>query len=133
LTTRFGAERIFAVGIASRLFAFAGLAVTAFVHPLLSVPIVCLLLIVSEGVWALMVVSATALAGSLTTIRQGAGMGLYYAMAALASAGGAVLGGIIAGEFGYPSVCVFAAGGAAVALACIGTLVVRPAPRIGPK
>jgi predicted MFS family arabinose efflux permease len=109
--------------------AFSGLSLLAFLHPPFGVPIVCLLVVLSEGVWALMVVSSINLAGSLTTIGQGAGMGLYNAMAALASASGAVLGGTIAGRFGYANVCVCAAVGSAIALVCIGALALQaPSP-----
>jgi MFS family permease len=129
LTTRFGPAWIFAVGIAARVVAFSGLSLVAFLHPPFGVPIVCLLVVLSEGVWALMVVSSINLAGSLTTIGQGAGMGLYNAMAALASASGAVLGGTIAGRFGYANVCVCAAVGSAIALVCIGALALQaPSP-----
>jgi predicted MFS family arabinose efflux permease len=50
-------------------------------------------------------------------------MGLFNAVAAIASAVGAVIGGKVADKFGYPAVSLFAASGALLALACVAVLV----------
>jgi MFS family permease len=113
---RFGPARVLLAGLGARLIAFSGLAAVAFLHPPFVALCVVVLFALMQGVWPLLAVASTDMAAALATFGQGAAMGLFNATAAIASALGAVVGGVIAGRFGYPSICLFAAAAVLVAL-----------------
>ena len=60
--------------------------------------------------------------GSWTVIHANLLEGLFNAVAAIASAAGAIAGGVVADTFGYPAVSLFAAAGVGAALACVMVL-----------
>ncbi len=66
--------------------------------------------------WSLMSVSGTALAAQLSPAGEGQGMGIFNAMTAIAGVLGAVLGGWVAGLWGYRSSVLLAILGTALSL-----------------
>ena len=102
----------------------AGLAVVAYLlHPGVAILPVIVLFGVYQGIWPLLSVASNDLAAGLAPFGEGAAMGLFNAVAAIASAVGAIVGGKVADKFGYPAVSIFAALGALLALACVTVLV----------
>jgi predicted MFS family arabinose efflux permease len=80
-----------------------------------------------QGIWPLLSVASNDLAAELAPFGEGAAMGLFNAVAAIASAVGAIAGGKVADMFGYPAVSLFAAVGALLALGCAAALTRRRA------
>jgi predicted MFS family arabinose efflux permease len=75
------------------------------------------------GIWPLLSVASNDLAAGLAPFGEGAAMGLFNAVAAIASALVAIAAGKVADMFGYSAVSLFAALGALLALACVTVLV----------
>jgi len=74
--------------------------------------------------WSLLSVAGTALTANLAPASEGAGMGLFNAVTALAGVVGAVLGGCAAQNWGYAAVPGLAAAG--VALGLLLVFLIRP-------
>ncbi len=117
--TRHGPIQVLAIGIGGRIVALAGLAMVAYTHPSFSFVPVLLLYGLFQGIWPLLGVTSNDLAADLAPFGEGTAMGLFNAVAAIASALGAVVGGVVADMFGFASVIVFGALGASVALVCM--------------
>ena len=64
---------------------------------------------VFQGIWPFLSVASNDLSASLAPFGEGPAIGLFNAVAAIASACGAVAGGAIANYFGYSAVPLFAA------------------------
>ncbi len=121
---RLGPARVLRSGLALRTLAFAALAALAFATvagrgwgALAGFVLVVL-------AWSLLTVSGTSLAALLSPVGEGAGLGIYSATSSLAGVTGALLGGAIAGGWGYRAVPITSA----VALG-LGLLVVITAGR----
>jgi MFS family permease len=124
LTSRCGPATVLGVGIGGRMVGLAGLAVVAYLlHPGVAILPVIVLFGVYQGIWPLLSVASNDLAAGLAPFGEGAAMGLFNAVAAIASAVGAIVGGKVADKFGYPALSIFAALGALLALACVTVLV----------
>jgi MFS family permease len=100
------------VGIGVRAIALAGLGALGFFH-LPFPPLVAVIVLFGsfQGIWPFISVGANDLAAALAPFGEGSALGLFNAAAAVASASGAIIGGMMADEFGYPSTCLFAAAG----------------------
>src|SRR5277367_5488101 len=134
LTTRRGPASILSFGIAVRTITLVGLGLLGFSHlrsPLLPAIVLFGLF---QGIWPLLSVGSNDLSAALAPFGEGMAMGLFSAAAAIASAGGAIIGGAIADRFGYPSVSLFAAAGTAISFACIFHLTTseRHVPKVAP-
>lgn len=112
-----GPARILRISLGLRLFAFAGLLWLGFI-PTGGLTGTLALLAFGFVVWAwsLMSVSGTALAAQLSPVGEGQGMGIFNAMTAVAGVIGAVLGGWVAGLWGYNSIVILALLGVALGL-----------------
>lgn len=116
-SNRHGLVNIFRTSLGLRLLAFTGMLVLGFfpeggfigVPALLTFGFVVL-------AWSLMSVSGTALAARLSPAGEGQGLGIFNALTAAASIIGAVLGGWVAGIWGYRSIVVFALAGVGLGL-----------------
>jgi MFS family permease len=122
LIGRRGPPAVLGIGIAGRMIALAGLAAVAFADPSWAMLPVLLLFGLYQGIWPLLSVASNDLAAGLAPFGEGAAIGLFNAVAAIASATGAVAGGKVADLFGYPAVSLFAAVVALLSLACVGAL-----------
>ncbi len=106
-------NRVLQIGLGLRLFAFLGLLSLGLVQfeghwlALLGFALVVL-------AWSLLSVSGTALTANLAPIGEGAGMGIFNAVTALAGVVGAAAGGWVAKSWGYNAVSGFAAAGVAL-------------------
>ncbi|HTJ90490.1 MAG TPA: MFS transporter [Acidocella sp.] len=120
LVSRFGPATMLGVGIGARALALLGLGVVALTHlsSVSTVPVI-ILFTLFQGIWPLLSVSANDLAAVSAPFGEGAAMGLFNAAAAIASAAGAILGGVVADHLGYGAVSVFAGLVALGALACV--------------
>jgi MFS family permease len=127
LVGRQGAARVLGIGIAGRMTGLAGLAVVAFLHGSWAMLPVLFMFGLYQGIWPLLSVASNDLAAELAPFGEGAAMGLFNAVAAIASAVGAIAGGKVADMFGYPAVSLFAAVGALLALGCAAALTRRRA------
>ena len=119
LATRYRPIRVLAIGIGGRIVALAGLAIVAYTQPSFSFVPVLLLYGLFQGIWPLIGVASNDLAADLAPFGEGTAMGLFNAVAAIASALGAVVGGAMADMFGFASVIVLGAVGASIALLCM--------------
>jgi MFS transporter, DHA1 family, tetracycline resistance protein len=119
LATRYRPIQVLAIGIGGRIVALAGLAMVAYTQPSFSFVPVLLLYGLFQGIWPLLGVTSNDLAADLARFGEGTAMGLFNAVAAIASALGAVVGGVVADMFGFPSVIVLGALGASIALLCM--------------
>jgi MFS family permease len=123
LTSRRGPAAVLGIGIGGRMVGLAGLAAVAYLqHPATAILPVIVLFGVYQGIWPLLSVASNDLAAGLAPFGEGAAMGLFNAVAAIASAFGAIAGGKVADMFGYPAVSLFAALGALLALASVTML-----------
>ncbi|HEY1857605.1 MFS transporter [Acidocella sp.] len=120
MVSRFGPAAMLGVGIGARAVALLGLGVVALTH-LASVSVVpaVILFTLFQGIWPLLSVAANDLAAVSAPFGEGAAMGLFNAAAAIASAVGAILGGVVADQLGFGAVSVFAGLVALGALACV--------------
>jgi hypothetical protein len=123
LTSRRGPAAVLEIGSGGRMVGLVGLAVVAHLHPATAILPVIVPFGVYQGIWPLLSVASNDLAAGLAPFGEGAAMGLFNAVAAIASALGAIPGGKVADMFGYPAVSLFAALGALLALACVTVLV----------
>jgi MFS family permease len=128
LIGRRGPAAVLGLGIAGRVIGLAGLAVVAFLHLPAAVLPVLVLFGLYQGIWPLLSVASNDLAAELAPFGEGAAMGLFNAVAAIASAAGAIAGGVVADTFGYPAVSIFAAAGVGAALVCVVALSRRSNP-----
>src|SRR5215813_417976 len=119
LATRYRPIQVLAIGIGGRIVALAGLAIVAYTQPSFSFVPVLLLYGLFQGIWPLLGVTSNDLAADLAPFGEGTAMGLFNAVAAIASALGAVVGGAVADMFGFASVIVLGAVGASIALLCM--------------
>ena len=119
LATRYRPIQVLAIGIGGRIVALAGLAIVAYTQPSFSFVPVLLLYGLFQGIWPLLGVTSNDLAADLARFGEGTAMGLFNAVAAIASALGAVVGGVVADMFGFASVIVLGALGASIALLCM--------------
>jgi MFS transporter, DHA1 family, tetracycline resistance protein len=119
LATRYRPIKVLAIGIGGRIVALAGLAIVAYTQPSFSLVPVLLLYGLFQGIWPLLGVASNDLAADLAPFGEGTAMGLFNAAAAIASALGAVVGGVVADMFGFASVIVLGAVGASIALICM--------------
>ena len=111
-------------GYAVRLLAMSGMAVFSYIHPGFGHWGAVVLFALFQGIWPFLSVASNDLSASLAPFGEGPAMGLFNAVAAIASACGALAGGAIADNFGYSAVPLFAALTIMAALA-----IVRPQPR----
>ena len=109
LATRYGAPIELGGGYAVRLLAMAGMAVLAYIRPGFAYWGGVVLFAMFQGIWPFLSVASNDLSASLAPFGEGPAMGLFNAVAAIASACGAVAGGAIADYFGYSTVPLFAA------------------------
>jgi DHA1 family tetracycline resistance protein-like MFS transporter len=130
LTNRRGPTLVLSIGIAVRLLALAGLWMVGIFHLASPLLLVVVLFGSFQGIWPLLSVASNDLSASLAPFGKGAALGLFNAAAAIASAGGAIAGGAVAQRFGYSSASLFAAGGTAMALACVLSLSRRRRPAV---
>jgi MFS family permease len=128
LASRRGPAAVLGIGIGGRMVGLAGLAVVAFLHPGAAFLPVIILFGLYQVIWPLLSVASNELAAGLAPFGEGAAMGLFNAVAAIASAFGAIIGGKVADVFGYPAVSLFAAAVALAALACVAALRRRNTP-----
>jgi DHA1 family tetracycline resistance protein-like MFS transporter len=119
LAARHRPGKVLAIGIGGRIVALAGLALVAYTQPSFALVPVLLIYALFQGIWPLLGVAANDLAADLAPFGEGTAMGLFNAAAAIASALGAVVGGVVADLFGFASVPVLAAVGASIALLCM--------------
>jgi MFS family permease len=119
LATRYRPIHVLAIAIGGRIVALAGLALVAYTQPSFSFVPVVLLYGLFQGIWPLIGVTSNDLAADLAPFGEGAAMGLFNAVAAIASALGAIVGGAVADMFGFASVIVLGAVGASIALLCM--------------
>jgi MFS family permease len=126
LTNRRGPAAVLSIGIAVRFLALLGLWVVGIFHMTSPLILVVILFGSFQGIWPLLSVASNDLSATLAPFGKGAALGLFNAAAAIASAGGAIAGGVVAEKFGYPSASLFAACGTAVALAFVFSLSRRP-------
>jgi predicted MFS family arabinose efflux permease len=111
LTLYLGPRRVFRAGIALRTIGFTVLAVLA-VMPVSGKPAVAKLAFVLVMLaWPILSVAGTGLAARLTTVGEGAAMGLLAASSAAATVFGTFLGGPLAKAFGYKVVPLIAVAG----------------------
>jgi MFS family permease len=120
LTSRRGPTSILISGMVVRMIALAGLGLFGIFHlPSNVIPAILPVIILFgsfQGIWPLLSVASNDLSAVLADFSKGTASGLFNAAAAVASAAGAILGGVVADRFGYSSVGLFAALGIAVAL-----------------
>lgn len=113
---RFGSTRILRLALIVRILAFGGLFVLGIgkfsSSGWLALAIFALIVLA----WSLMSVAGTALAAALSPVGEGEGMGIYNAVNALAGVVGAILGGWVAGSWGYTAVIFVALIGVSLAL-----------------
>ncbi len=113
-SARLGTRRVMLVGFAIRLAAVLGILVLGLTHPVSLSWLALLGFVLIVLAWSLLSVSSTALAAALSPAGEGAGLGLFNAVTALAGVLGSLLGGAIAGQSGFP---------AALALALVAILI----------
>jgi MFS transporter, DHA1 family, tetracycline resistance protein len=120
LTSRRGPALILIVGMVVRMVALVGLGLVGIFHlPSTVLPALLPVIILFgsfQGIWPLLSVASNDLSAVLVHFSKGTAIGLFNAAAAIASAAGAIIGGVVADRFGYPSVGLFAALGIALAL-----------------
>ena len=110
-SNRFGSVPILRVSLVMRLIAFVGLLALGFTHFGFRGWLALVAFAFVVFAWSLMSVSGTALAADLSPVGEGEGMGIFNAVNALAGVIGAVLGGWVAGSWGYATTSVVAVAG----------------------
>jgi Major Facilitator Superfamily len=112
-----GPTRIFRVSLGLRILAFAGMLWLGFLPSNGNFGLLALLAFgFVVWAWSLMSVSGTDLAARLSPVGEGQGLGIFNAVTAVAGVVGAVLGGWVAGLWGYNSIIVLAFLGVALGL-----------------
>jgi hypothetical protein len=122
LVTKNGPASVLGIGISGRMIGLLGLGVVGFLHVGWAMLPVIILFGLYQGIWPLLSVASNDIAAGLAPFGEGAAMGLFSAVAAIASAAGAVMGGKVADMFGFDAVSLFAGGVALLALGCAGLL-----------
>jgi MFS transporter, DHA1 family, tetracycline resistance protein len=114
---RYGPGRILKVSLAVRLLAFAGMLGLVYAQAGAATGWLAILAFgFVVWAWSLMSVSGTALAAELSPVGEGAGLGIFNAVTAVAGILGALLGGWAAGVWGYGSITIVACVGVAAGL-----------------
>ena len=108
---RFGSVPILRVSLVMRLVAFVGLLALGFTHFGFQGWLALVAFAFVVFAWSLMSVSGTALAADLSPVGEGEGIGIFNAVNALAGVVGAVLGGWVAGSWGYATTSIVAVAG----------------------
>jgi len=128
LATRRGPALVLTIGIAVRMIALAGLGLLGFFRLPFS-PVLAAVVFYGafQGIWPLLSVASNDMSAALAPFSEGTAMGLFNAAAAIASAGGAIVGGAMAYKFGYPSASLLAA--AIIAIAFVLVLRLREGSR----
>ncbi len=102
-TKRSGTASVFTVGLITRLLAVIVMLIAGVTRAIPGfLALIGFMFIVMA--WSLLSVSSTAWVAELSPVNEGEGMGIFNGVTALASVVGAVLGGWVAGQFGYASV-----------------------------
>ena len=113
----YGTTRILRASLGLRLLALVGLLWLGFLSTSGRVGLLALFAFAFiVWAWSLMSVSGTALAAQLSPVGEGQGMGIFNAVTAIAGVIGAMLGGWVAGVWGYNSIVVLAVLGVALGL-----------------
>ncbi len=102
-SARLGTRRVMLVGFAARLVAVTAILVLGATHAAGLSWLALLGFVFIVLAWSLLSVSSTALAAALSPAGEGAGLGLFNAVTALAGVLGSFLGGAIAGASGFPA------------------------------
>ena len=121
-TKRSGAAPVFLSGLIIRLLAVLILLLAGIGHAIpgwLALPGFMFIVLA----WSLLSVSATAWVAEISPFGEGEGIGIFNGVTALASVIGAVLGGWLAGTWGYSSVPVLALVGIGSGLLLTGVVV----------
>lgn len=103
---RIGAMRVLRYGLGVRVLAFFGLWVLGFFTLVAQSWLALLGFAFVVLSWSLLTVSATTLTAQLSPVGEGAGMGFFSALTALAGVIGAVIGGFVAGRWSYHAVSI---------------------------
>jgi len=107
---RFGSSKVLFAGIVMLVLSLVGLAllteVSAPTWRYVLAPVAFFLIPVG---WSPLIVAGTSLAGEITTIGQGEGLGLFNAVTAIAAVLSAVAAGKLAADYGYSMVAIVAA------------------------
>lgn len=112
-----GASRVLRAGLWTRVVAAAALWLLAAVHPHGGAWLALLSFCAIVLAWSLLSVSATIITAQLARIGEGPAMGLFNAATALAAVAGSVVGGVVAGRYGYAGVPAVATLGIVIGLA----------------
>lgn len=118
---RLGPARVLRSGLALRTLAFCALAALAFGAVAGRGWGALAGFIVVVLAWSLLTVSGTSLAALLSPVGEGAGLGVYSATSSLAGVTGALLGGAIAGGWGYRAVPIASAAALGLGLLAVVT------------
>jgi DHA1 family tetracycline resistance protein-like MFS transporter len=113
---RFGPTQVLWVALGVRLVAFVGLLALGLTHLIGAAWLALLAFVFVVLAWSLLSVGGTALAARLSPVGEGESMGIFNAVTALAGVVGAVLGGWVAGQWGYEAVSGVAAGSVGLGL-----------------
>lgn len=113
---RFGATTILRGSMVIRLLAFVILFTLGLIRLSSSAWLALLAFAFVVLAWSLMSVSGTDLAATLSTAGEGEGLGIFNAITALAGVIGAILGGWVAGIWGYNATPIVAVVGLALSL-----------------
>ena len=131
LVTRRGPALVLSTGIAVRMIALAGIGFLGFFRlPFSPVLAVVVLYGALQGVWPLLSVASNEMSAALAPFSEGLAMGLFNAATAIASASGAIVGGVTADKFGYPTASLLAA--AVIAIAFVLVLRLRQSSQTAP-
>jgi MFS family permease len=122
---RLGAGRMLRIGAAARTGAFLALGLLAFASFPAASPLVLASFAALQGLWPLLSVSSIDLSARLSTLGEGAGIGAFNGVGALAAALGATVGGICAGRLGYWSIPFLGAAGGALCWLLSGRLITQ--------
>jgi predicted MFS family arabinose efflux permease len=101
LSHRFGPMRILQSFLGVRLIAFLAFLLPGMFHFNGSVKLILLSFSVVVLCWPFIIVSGTALAALLFPSGEGKGMGIFYAVLALACISGSTIGGWLAAQWGF--------------------------------
>ncbi len=103
---KFGSIQILQIGFGVRILAFTGLITIGSGHVGSHAALFSFLFIVLA--WSLLSVAGTAVTSELSKSNEGEGLGVFNAATAVAGVLGAVIGGWLAGEYGYDAIPIFA-------------------------
>ena len=123
---RFGSLHVLQVALGVRLLALLGLFVLGITRFEMQGALALLAFLFVVLAWSLLSVTGTALAAHFSPVGEGEGMGIFNATTSLAGVCGAVLGGWLAGQWGYDATSGMAIVGVAVGLALTLAIDTRP-------